>query len=112
MEQVEDSLQHLILENLQFTVNEKIIKTGFLEVFNTKQFFIKFKLKEGEKVKDWELPYPYRIEKINDKKYLFDYCLSAFVPRTEEVYWIMRTLSKADASRLYDNYLFVEKISA
>ena len=75
-------------------------------MFNTKQNFIRFKIDDSGESKEWELSYPYDIKNI-EKGFIFDYSLSAFCPRTEEVYWRMKAMNKSDASKFFDNYLYV-----
>ena len=110
MHKVEEQLKPLMLQTVDFQIDGKSIKRGKIKVFNTKQFFIKFKLESMESVKDFELPYPFKITKLPNG-YMFDYSLSAFVPKTEESYWRMRTMNRSEASKLYDNYLFVLTLS-
>lgn len=111
MYKLENQLKTLILNNLEFQLDGKTIKKGKLKIFNTKQFFIKFKLENNGESKDYELPYPYRVQKLSNG-YMFDYTLSAFIPRTEEIYWKMLCVDKSEASKLYNNYLFVLSLSA
>lgn len=111
MERMEEQLKELILKNVDFQLDGKTIKKGKIKIFNTKQFFIKFKLENEGAVKEYELPYPFKIKKISNG-YLFDYSLSAFIPRTEEMYWKMLLMNKSEASKLHNNYLFVLTLSA
>ncbi len=111
MFKLEEQLKDIILKTVDFKIDGKSIKKGKIKVFNTKQFFIRFKLESEEKVQEYDLPYPFRVERTLDG-YLFDYSLSAFCPRTEELYWKMRLMNKSEASRLHDNYLHVVTLSA
>ena len=111
MERLENQLMGLMLQNIEFRIDNKVVKRGRVKVFNTKQFFIKFKLENAGEFKDYELPYPYRVVKT-PSGFLFDYCLSAFCPPTEEVYWRMRTMNKSSSSKLHDNYLTIVALSA
>jgi len=106
MIELEERLKELMLKNVIFELNGKNYKKGKIKVFNTKQFFIKFKLETPNDVREFELPYPYRVERT-DTGFLFDYCLSAFIPKTEESYWKMKTLSTSESSKLHENYLFI-----
>jgi hypothetical protein len=90
-------------------VDNKVIKKGFVKVFNTKQNFIKFRLENDGIIKEWELLYPYKVHQGDDL--VFDYSLSAFCPRTEDSYWRMFMMNKSDASKLHNNYLYVKEIS-
>lgn len=110
MVKLEKELKNLILKNVEFRIENKVLKKGLVKVFNTKQFFIKFKLDTQGDIKEYELPYPYKIHIVEDG-YLFDYCLSAFVPKTEDVYYSMITLNKKDASKLHEKYLHIALLS-
>ena len=59
MVKLENQLKSLMLKNVEFKIDGKTIKRGKIKVFNTKQFFIKFKLEYGDDTKEYELPYPY-----------------------------------------------------
>jgi hypothetical protein len=111
MHKLDEDLKFLILKNVEFQINNKIIKKGKVKIFNTKHFFIKFKLENSEVIKEFELPYPYRIVKQKNG-FLFDYCLSAFIPKTEEVYWKIKTCNSSNASKLHDNYLYITTLSS
>lgn len=104
MHKIEKQLKDIILKNVEFKIDNKVVKKGKIKVFNTKQFFIRFKIETEDKLQEYDLPYPFNISKNTDG-YLFDYCLSAFCPRTEELYWKMLALSKEDASKLHNNHL-------
>jgi len=109
MFELENQLKNLLLNNVEFKIDNKIIKKGRIRMFNTKQFFIKFKIENNSEFKDYELPYPFRIENTPNG-FIFDYCLSAFVPKTEESYWRMKTMNQDDASKIHEKYLHIIKM--
>jgi hypothetical protein len=109
MQKLEKKLKNIILKNVEFKIDGKIIKKGKIKVFNTKQFFIRFKLEQPDKTLEYDLPYPFKIIENGDG-YIFDYCLSAFCPRTEDLYWKMLVMNKKDASKLHNNYLHISTI--
>jgi hypothetical protein len=111
MTRIEDQLKELMLQNVSFILDGKVIKQGKIKIFNTKQNFIKFKIEHDDEVKEWELTYPFKVTPM-DNGFLFDYSLSAFCPRTETAYWKMKLADKSQASKLYDNYLYVTTISS
>jgi len=111
MFRLEEQLKDIILKNVDFQIDGKSIKRGKIKVYNSKQFFIRFKLENEDKVCEYDLPYPFRVEKKSDG-YLFDYSLSAFCPRTEELYWKMLLMNKSEASRLHNNHLRVITLSS
>jgi hypothetical protein len=106
MNRIEEELKTLMLQDVSFIVDDKVIKRGRIKIYNTKHNFIKFKLESGGETKEWELTYPFKIEKLQ-KGYLFNYCLSAFCPRTETAFWKMKMMDKSESSKIHDNHLFV-----
>ena len=108
MHKLEDKLKFLILEDVEFKINDKIYKKGKIKIFNTKQFFVKFKIDTGDSIKEFELPYPYKTYNTANGL-IFDYCLSAFIPPTEESYWRMKSLNSSDSSKIHESYMYIEK---
>ena len=106
MIKVENILKNIMLKNVSFVLDGKNIKTGKIKVFNTKQFFIRFKIENNGEMKEFELPYPYGIKVIKNG-FVFDYCLSAFCPPTETVYYKMLLMDKKEASRIHNTYLSI-----
>ena len=111
MIRLEEQLKDIILKTVDFQIDGKSIKRGKVKVYNSKQFFIRFKLENENKIYEYDLPYPFKFFKV-DNGYVFDYCLSAFCPKTETMYWKMRAMNKSEASRLHDTYLHVVSLSA
>ncbi len=106
IELIEDTLKDLILQDVDFRLDGKSIRKGKIKILNTKQFFVRFKIENDGNTREFELPFPFKIEKI-DNGYLFNYALSAFCPRTEEIYWVMKAMDKSQASKLHDSHLEV-----
>lgn len=107
MNRIEEHLKKLIFCDVKFVLNTKTIREGKIQIYNTKQNFIRFKIEENGETKEWEISYPYDI-RTTKNGLLFDYALSAFCPRTEEVYWKMKAMNKENASKFFDNHLFVD----
>lgn len=110
MEKLDKQLKELMLNSFDFQLEGKSLRKGKVKIYNTKQFHIKFNLENDGDSKEFELPYPFKIVKY-PHGYLFDYALSAFVPRTEESYWKLKSMCKENASRLHDNHLWVVPIT-
>jgi hypothetical protein len=106
MEELEDKLKNVILKSVDFVIDGKTIKSGVVTIFNTKQFFIKFKLENCTGVKEYELPYPYRTVESNEG-IMFDYCLSAFCPPGDLAYYKLVLCDKTKASKLHNKYLWI-----
>lgn len=106
MVKLEEQLKSIILKNVDFQIDGKSIKRGKVKVYNSKQFFIRFKLETETKTIEYDLPYPFKVVETKTG-YLFDYCLSAFCPRTEELYWKMKMMNRDGSSKLHDSHLHV-----
>lgn len=80
IEEVEQTLKPFLLMKVAFTIDNKVIKQGKLQLFCIKDFFCIFTLlgleKENKKF-IYELPYPFSL-KGTDKSIEFDYTLDAF----------------------------------
>lgn len=103
---LENDLKNSLLRHVSFEIGDKKIKEGKVKVFNTKQFFINFELENDGEVKEFRVTYPYSY-KVTDKGIMFDYCLSAFCPRTEEVYWKMKATNSSSSSKYHEEYLWL-----
>ena len=107
MDIIEQQLKACILKDANFIIDNKIIRSGKIKVFNIKQFFIKFKITSGNLEKEYEIPYPFKMTIVDDG-FLFDYCLSAFCPPSNENYYKMLVYDKSNVSKLYNNYLWLK----
>lgn len=80
IEEIEQILKPFLLMKASFTIDNKVIKQGKLQLFCIKDFFCIFTLlgleKENKKFL-YELPYPFSI-KSTDKTIEFNYTLDAF----------------------------------
>jgi hypothetical protein len=106
MEELEHRLKNIILKSVDFVIDGKVVRSGIVNIFNTKQFFIKFKLENNSNVKEYELPYPYRVIESNEG-IMFDYCLSAFCPPGDLAYYKLVLCDKTKASKLHNKYLWI-----
>lgn len=109
MDRIENILKLLALKKIEFVIDNKIYKKGKVKIFNTKQFHIKFKLEKEEDTKEFELPYPYRTFFNDNNDVVFDYCLSAFVPPSEETFWRLKTISSSGSSKIHEKYLVLKE---
>jgi hypothetical protein len=111
MTDIEQELKNVVLKTVKFTIDNKTIRSGRIDVFNTKQFFIKFKLSTGDEQREYEMPYPYKLIKL-DNGYIFDYCLSSFCSVKDDNYFKMLGFDKTNASKLHNNYVYMVALSS
>lgn len=80
IEEIEQIIKPFLLLKTTFTIDNKVIKQGKMQLFCVKDFFCTFTLlgieKENKKV-IYELPYPFSI-KATDTSIEFDYTLDSF----------------------------------
>jgi hypothetical protein len=80
VEEIEQIIKPFLLLKATFTIDNKVIKQGKLQLFCIKDFFCTFTLlgieKENKKV-IYELPYPFSI-KCHTNSIEFDYTLESF----------------------------------
>jgi len=80
VEEIEQIIKPFLLLKATFTIDNKVIKQGKLQLFCIKDFFCTFTLlgieKENKKV-IYELPYPFSIKRYADS-IEFDYTLESF----------------------------------
>jgi hypothetical protein len=84
VDEIENHIKDLLLTEVTFTVENKIIKKGKLILFSVKDFFCVFTLVNIEKSNRhvvYELPYPFSIA-ATDKSIIFDYTLNSFCLNT------------------------------
>jgi len=80
IEEIEQIIKPFLLTQVNFTVDDKTVKQGTLQLFCIKDFFCVFTLLSIEKSNKktiYELPYPFHIT-ASDKNLEFDYTLDSF----------------------------------
>ena len=80
IEEIEQAIKPFLLLKASFSIDNKIIKQGKLQLFCIKDFFCTFTLlgleNENKKV-IYELPYPFAI-KCDESSMVFDYTIDSF----------------------------------
>ena len=110
IEEVEEKFQKFFLNDINFVVNDKVIKKGKLLNANIKEFFIIFKL-EVQKggITSFEVPYPFELadEKNRIK---FDYRLEKFVFNDIIKLAKVRRLKPKKNSKFYDVVMTMNRL--
>ncbi len=80
IDDIEILFKDLLLTDITFAINSKIIKRGRLLNLSIKDFFVYFQLEVAKGgIKLFEIPYPFNIIQDNDQKIIFDYRLNTLV---------------------------------
>ena len=80
IEEIEQIIKPFLLMKASFTIDEKVIKNGKMQLFCIKDFFCTFTLIDTERENKktiYELPYPFSIS-YTDNSIIFDYTLNSF----------------------------------
>lgn len=95
--------KNLLLRNVVIKYGEKVYKTGKIQNFDIKQFYIKLLLENHKKqIKLIELPYPFRIE-YTDHCTTLNYHLTAFCSEDSEMYEEITKCNKEEAGKFFNN---------
>lgn len=95
--------KNLLLRNVVIKYGEKVYKTGKIQNFDIKQFYIKLLLENQKKqIKLIELPYPFRIE-YTDNKTTLNYHLTSFCSINNKMYNRISECDTEEAGKFYDN---------
>ena len=101
-------LQHFLQSHITIKCNNKIIKSGKLTLFTTKQYFIRFYIENEKKhIKMLELPYPFTIEYDKNKICTFNYKLSSLCNNHSPMINKLNRFKPAQANKMYDNIVSI-----
>jgi hypothetical protein len=105
-------LQLYLLQPIEFTINDKVVRRGKLKLFNFKQYFIKFTLQtDSGDIKTYDVLYPFKIYTENGNC-VFNYHLSCFTQNDVETYYRIKTLNKDKCLPTYDGIMILKPLSS
>lgn len=107
LETVEREFKNLFQKDLQFKLNNKVLKEGKLILFSFKEFYLHFKLLvKPNNYKQFEIPYPFSY-KVEPSQIVFDYTNNSFRKNNKEIDFLLKLLKKNKHSKFYDNTLII-----
>lgn len=114
--QLEDVCKSLLQRTVSFTVKNKIIKKGKIELFTQRNFHIVFHLLTNKNKKEkLEIPIPFSIEEhLDDGLLFFDYrikSLSKYFPEAEPDLLKLLEKNKSKNTKFTNNILLIENIN-
>ncbi|NBP03296.1 MAG: hypothetical protein EBU90_25065, partial [Proteobacteria bacterium] len=79
-ENISTKINSHLQKNIDFVVENKVIKSGKIILFSVKDFFCSFLLLNENKKKRflYEIPYPFNVS-IDESNIVFDYTLDSFL---------------------------------
>jgi hypothetical protein len=100
-----DIFKDLLLRNVVIKTNNKVYRSGKINNFDIKQFYIKITIENNKKqIKQIELPYPFRVSQSNNITVL-NYHLSAFCSQNTDAYSKLLSLNSKESSKFFNNII-------
>jgi len=114
-----DEIEHLIepflLTPITFTIDEKVIKQGKLQLFCVKDFFCVFtllSLEKNNKKTVYEIPYPFNIRTLSDGRLELDYTLESFYLSNLRVRELVNKLKFSKTSKFFNKKIVVTAVKS
>ena len=104
LENITDHLKPFLLRDIIIRTDKKILKRGRLKIFQIKQYYINLSLEYKGSIKNYEIPYPFKMHHDNEKGVL-NYHLSSFIPKTQMT--MVKFLDSSSKSKLYDSLVYI-----
>lgn len=104
LEKVTNFLKPFLLKDIIIRTDKKVLKKGRFKIFQIKQYYINFTLEINGVNKNYEIPYPYKLENNEDVGVL-NYHLSSFIPKKQLTR--VKFLDSTSKSKLYDNLVYI-----
>ena len=109
IDKLETALKDYLQQNVQFVLNDKVIREGKLMLFNIKDFYVSFIIfTKKQQNKTYELPVPFQLKKVH-KNLVLDYTLGHIHhDEMKKKLYMVQIYNKANKkSKLYDNVLVI-----
>lgn len=107
IERATNFLKPFLLQDIVIRTNKKVAKRGKLKLFKVKQYFIKLHLELDEKIRIYDIPYPFDISADKNGILTLNYKLSCLNTSNKEVTSIISILNTSNAMKIYDNFLYI-----
>tara|TARA_R100001480_G_scaffold70205_1_gene81450 strand:- start:1 stop:354 length:354 start_codon:yes stop_codon:yes gene_type:complete len=104
LEKVSNFLKPFLLQDIVIRTNKKVLKKGKFKIFQVKQYYINLTLEINGANKNYEIPYPFKMDYDEDRGVL-NYHLSSFIPLNQMTR--VKFLDSSSKSKLYDNLVFI-----
>ena len=106
MEDFEELFRLFLQRNVVFSLDGKILKEGRMYLFNKKDYYFTFFLKNNNTEKRFELPYPFSAKMT--KNYIeLDYTFSAISKNDPELYYRLISLNKNNKNKFLNNKILM-----
>tara|TARA_R110002020_G_scaffold120146_4_gene273783 strand:+ start:6296 stop:6646 length:351 start_codon:yes stop_codon:yes gene_type:complete len=109
LEELEAELKTILQKDLQFVINDKVVREGILILFNMKDYYISFNIKtKKDIIKVYELPVPYATL-FSEDKVIFDYTIDNVIKKDPRRRYLINSIYSniGKKSKLFDNKLTI-----
>jgi len=104
LEKVSDFFKPFLLQDIVIKTNKKVLKKGKFKIFQVKQYYINLTLEINGVNKNYEIPYPFKVN-YEDDMGILNYHLSSFIPLNQMTR--VKFLDSSSKSKLYDNLVYI-----
>tara|TARA_R100000742_G_C4234962_1_gene55757 strand:- start:193 stop:546 length:354 start_codon:yes stop_codon:yes gene_type:complete len=104
LERVTDFFKPFLLQDIVIKTNKKVLKKGRFKIFQVKQYYINLTLEINGVNKNYEIPYPFKVD-YEDNIGILNYHLSSFIPHRQMTR--VKFLDSSSKSKLYDNLVYI-----
>jgi hypothetical protein len=108
-EAIEKKISHLLQRNVKFIINNKVVRSGRLVIFNIKDFYTTFTISGGNnrESKVYELPYPFSVNILEDG-IEFDYTLETLSKGNKMLMYKLKVLNRIKKNKMFDNKVKIQ----
>jgi hypothetical protein len=108
-EQLEKAINSLLQQRVNFSINNKIIKSGKLILFCIKDFYLVFTISVNHSKKMFEIPYPYLFDQYA-KKIILNYDTTIFHHGSEKIMHHAKQLMPKKPGKFFNTQLEINVI--
>jgi len=109
VENIEQLIKPLLLRNISFTIDNKVVKSGRLLLFSVKDFFCVFTLTAPDKDSKrfiYEIPYPFTTN-VTISSLEFDYTINSFCLDNNNIADAVKKITFNRTSKLFNKKMVV-----
>jgi len=108
-EAIERKIFNLLQRNVKFIINNKVIRSGKLIIFNIKDFYTTFTISGGvgRDNKVYELPYPFAVN-ILENGIEFDYTLDTLSKGNKMLFYKLKVLNRIKKNKIFNNKVIIQ----
>ena len=109
-EHVENQLKQFLQSNVKLQINEKVLKEGRLILFNIKDFYVIFTIRNAKnEIKKYETPLPFDCY-IKEGECVFDYRFERLTNKNSTLFMKIVTLTSSKKSKFFNSVMHIKPV--